>query len=218
MPHILSGTHVCDAVPSDGGGRWPLTAALLPSRAQTTPATDVMEQLLHLAGPHHFRTGSPAAIHLTVRALEHRRDHVPSGDPAVSRYLRAIERAAEQVPPLRFRLVGITLTRGGVLAALRPLDGRPDQLAAALAAELGADGWREADVERTIWYSSLLHFTGPVARPADLVDFVARRRRVDLGEVTVDRLSLVRFVHTVQPDGARWMQAEELGAGPLRGS
>jgi len=213
VPSILAGTHLCDEVPQEGGDRWPLTAALLPNRTQHT--TRVLEQLLPFAGPHHFLTGSPAAIHLTVRALEHRREHVPPDDPAVSRYLSAISRTAQQFGPLQFRLTGITLTSSGVMAAIEPMDSRPDQLAALLAAELGPDGWREADMKRTIWYSSLLHFTGPIARPADLVAFVADRRHLDLGTITVNRLSLVKFEHSTKPDGSQCMRLDELGAGPL---
>lgn len=216
VPSILGRAHVCDVVPQ-AGGRWPLSAALLPGPGQGQQLTRVMEQLLPSVGPDHFLTGSRAALHLTVRALEHRREHVPPDDPAVGRYLSALRRTARQSPPLQFQVIGLTLTTSGVMAAIDPIDGRPDRLAALLGRELGRDGWREAGMMRTIWYAMLLHFTGPIERPADLVAFVADRRHLDLGTVTTERLSLVSFEHAVGQDGSRYMQLHEVGEEPLVG-
>lgn len=163
-PSILGGTQLRDVVPQ-AGGRWPLTVVLLPGPEQGRRLTQTTRQLRPLVGPDHFLTGSPAAQHLTVRALEHRREHVPPDDPVLSRYLEAVRRAARQSPPLSFRVTGLTSTTSGVMAVIEPVDGLADRLAALLAAELGPDGWRETDLRRTIWYSSLVHFTGPIRRP-----------------------------------------------------
>jgi hypothetical protein len=55
--------------------------------------------------------------------------------------------------------------------------------ASALDAELGEHGWFGAGFDRRIWYANLVHFTGPIARPQELVDWVAGRRSRDLGVV-----------------------------------
>lgn len=213
-PRVLAQRHTCDVVPTTGG-RWPLTAVFLPRRDQGRPLADVVEQLLPLAGPGHFCSGSPDALHVTVRALEHRREAIPRGDPATARYLGAIARAARRSSSLRLHVTGLTLTPTSVMAAITPADGRADRLAAVLAEELGPDAWREAGLDRSIWYATLLHFAAPVAQPADLVAFVADRRTQPLGHLDLDRLSLVRFDHTVEPDGKRYLRVHELGSGLL---
>ena len=64
------------------------------------------------------------------------------------------------------------------------MDGSADRLADAFAEELGADGWREGGFRRDIWYANLLHLSGDVAHPRRLVDWVAARRHLPLGELT----------------------------------
>ncbi|MBM2622106.1 hypothetical protein JIG36_42045 [Actinoplanes sp. LDG1-06] len=95
--------------------------------------------------------------------------------------------------PARFEITGLTLTPGGVMACLRPLDGVADMFAARLAEELGPDGAYEADTERDIWYSTLVHFAAPLADPQALVDFVAARRRSHLGTVETGAVEVVHW-------------------------
>lgn len=73
--------------------------------------------------------------------------------------------------------------------------GAADDFACGLAEELGADGWFEHEYDRDIWYATVVHFTGPIDDPAALVDWVATRRRLDLGVATVGEaeLSMLRF-------------------------
>lgn len=74
-----------------------------------------------------------------------------------------------------------------------PVDSAAREFAARLEAELGPNSWFEQNFDRTIWYSTLVHFTGPIPDPAGLVDWVATRRDLDVGEVTMRRADLVRF-------------------------
>jgi hypothetical protein len=90
-------------------------------------------------------------------------------------------------------LVGLTLTPSGVMACAVPVDCAADRLANRLADELGADGYLEAGFDRNIWYATLLHFTGELLQPAALVEWVAERRRTDLGITLADRTHLMRF-------------------------
>jgi len=214
VPHILGQTHTRDVVPRTGG-RWPISAALLLSPTQALPLTSVVEQMLPLVGPHHFLTGRPAALHVTVRALEHRRENIPLDDPVVARYLSAIRRTASQCPPVRLESTGLTLTTTGVMAAFEPADGAANRLTAVLEQELGPDGWCEAGFDRTIWYATLLHFAAPILSPESLVAFIAKRRRLDLGALGCRRLSLIGFDHATEPDGSSYMAAHEIGAGRL---
>lgn len=214
VPHVLGRTHICDVVPRTGG-RWPISAALLLPPTQALPLTSIVEQMLPLVGPHHFLTGRPAALHVTVRALEHRRENVPPDDPAVAGYLSAIRHTASQCAPVRLQSRGLTLTATGVMAALEPTDGAASRLTAVLEQELGQDGWCEAGFDRTIWYATLLHFAAPILDPEGLVAFIAKRRRLNLGIVSYGRLSLVGFDYVTEPDGSSYMAAHEIGAGDL---
>lgn len=92
---------------------------------------------------------------------------------------------------MRLRVTGLTLTRGSVMASAEPVDGAAAGFASALAEELGGAGWYEANVERTIWYTNLVHFAGPVTAPRALVGWVADRRRLDLDVTTCDRAELL---------------------------
>lgn len=215
-PAILQNRHVCDVIPQEGG-RWPISAVLLPAGGQAVSLVETTERVRPLVGPGHFLSGSSRAVHITVRALEYRREHVPAGDPAVCRYLDAARRAGLRSSHVRFQITGLTLQKGGLMAALAPIDAAADRLATALGEELGEDGWHEAHFRRTIWYTTLIHFTGPIARPVDLVDFVAERRQLDLGGLAFDRLRLVKYQHTVGSGGAEWMQCHEIGAALLTG-
>lgn len=83
VPEILGGTHAIDVPPRPRGGRWPVSVTLMPSQVEGQRLTDLMIQLLPFAGPNHFLTGHPGAQHVTVRALEDRRDDIPEDDPAI---------------------------------------------------------------------------------------------------------------------------------------
>jgi hypothetical protein len=74
-----------------------------------------------------------------------------------------------------------------------PDDDAADDFAGRLGAELGADGWFEKAYRRDIWYATLVHFTGELRDPRGLVDWVAARRRLDLGGCAVGGAELLRF-------------------------
>lgn len=74
VPRVLGATHVIDVPPRPGGGRWPVSVALMPNEVEGRRFTELMTQLLPFSGPGHFLTGHPAALHVTVRALEDRRN------------------------------------------------------------------------------------------------------------------------------------------------
>ena len=46
---------------------------------------------------------------------------------------------------------------------------------------------------RDIWYATLVHFTGEIRDRQGLVDWVAARRRLDLGVARIDETELLRF-------------------------
>ena len=98
------------------------------------------------------------------------------------------------------------------MAALEPVDERPELLRRRLGSELGS---LEDGVARDIWYSTVLHFAAPIADPERLVSWVADRRRIVVTTVAIDSVSLVRFRYT-EAGGRRWMQPDEWQRSALR--
>jgi hypothetical protein len=200
-PLILRGAHQRDRPPREGG-RWPVSVVLRPpidsDLAQRLDA--VTAEAAELAGPGHWQTGQLGSAHLTVRALEGYRATIAPDDPAIERYLSALRRAA--IGPTQFRVTGLTLTPGSVMACAIPLDGAADAFMDRFATELGPDDWFERPYgRRDIWYLNLVHFTSAIANPLKLIDWVAERRTTTIGEVEIGAPELVRFC--LQDGGSR---------------
>ncbi|MEE6258087.1 hypothetical protein [Plantactinospora sonchi] len=189
---VLAGSHHRDSPPVNGG-RWGLSVVLRPDGASEARMAAIADEALRVAGPAHWPTGAPEAVHLTVRAIEAHRSPLPAGDPLVARSGAALARAARDLPPIGFALRGLTLTPSGVMTCAYPVDPTADEFASRLGDELGDDDWFEADFNRNIWYATLVHFAGPVADPTALVEWVAARRQLSLGTVEVTAAELVRF-------------------------
>ena len=189
---VLSGSHYRDSPPVEGG-RWGLSVVLRPDDAIADSLAALTGQVLTVTGGGHWPTGNPESVHFTVRALDVHRVAATVVDPLVRRCALALKRAAVSCRPIRLRLGGLTLTPSGVMLCAYPTDSAAGEFAARLEAELGPDSWFEQDFDRTIWYSTLVHFTGPIPDPAGLVDWVATRRALDVGEVTMRQADLVRF-------------------------
>ncbi|WP_432882871.1 hypothetical protein ACQPYH_40470 [Kribbella sp. CA-245084] len=152
-----------------------------------------------LSGPGHWETGQLDSAHLTVRALEPRRDVIPPDDPTLGRYQSALDRATKASTwPLRFHVTGLTLTPGSVMACALPVDGGADLFSDHLTAELGPDARHEPE-RRDIWYLNLLHFTTDIAKPDELIDWVAARRHTTVGTTTIGVPELVRADHQPSP-------------------
>ncbi|MEU8227719.1 hypothetical protein [Kribbella sp. NPDC048915] len=195
-PLISAGAHQREEVPRDGG-RWPLSVVLRPP--PDTPLARTLDTLTqeaaHVAGSGQWQTGQLGAAHLTVRALEPRREVVPSGDPSVRRYLAALERATAHTSwPIGFRVAGLTLTPGTVMACAEPLDDAADAFSDRLAGELLGDAWYERE-RRDIWYLNLLHFAADIPDPESLITWVKSRRSTTFGTTTVPVPELVRADH-----------------------
>lgn len=175
------------------GGRYGTSVVFLPAQADAQRLSAVAEVLLAVAGPIHWPTGSAETVHFTVRALEPFRADIPADDPLMRRGAAALERAASRSGPVRLRLRGMVLTSGGVMACAYPVDDGPQRFAASLADALGDDGWFERNFDRSIWYTTLLHFAGEVSDPGALVEWVRSRNQLDLGEVLFDQAHLLRW-------------------------
>ena len=188
---LLAGSHQCETPPADGAARYGLSVVLRPDPAAAARLAEVGAEAAGFAGGGHWPSGDADLVHFTVRSLERHRESVPAGDPAVRRYGAALDRAARG--KIRLRLAGLTLTPVSVMACAWPCDDAADEFATTLEAALGEDGGYE-NGERDIWYANVLHFAGPIADPAGLVDWVTRRRTLDLGETTVDTVELCQWV------------------------
>lgn len=180
---VLEGRHRIDAPPAPPDERWGPSVCLRPDPVAAATLDRVTTEALRYAGHGHWPTGASRSSHFTVRVLDRYRDDLTADRESVGPLVAAMRRAAVASGPLRLRLTGLTLTPASVMAAAEPEDGGPAAFAAALAHELGEHGWFEADVDRTIWYANLVHFTGPIADREALVEWVADRRQVDLGAV-----------------------------------
>ncbi|TCC11016.1 hypothetical protein [Kribbella soli] len=199
-PRIAAGTHQRDELPREGG-RWPLSVVLRPApESRLSHALDaVTQEAAELAGPGHWQTGQLGSAHLTVRALEPRREHLPADDPVVARYHSALHRATTRAQwPIGFRVTGLTLTAGTVMACAEPLDAAADAFSDHVTHELGPDAWYETE-RRDIWYLNLLHFTDDIAAPDALIEWVGDRRTTSLGTMLIEAPELVRSEYRPGP-------------------
>ena len=192
---VLSRTHECDKPPVDGG-RWGIAVILRPDETLTRKLGEFTKDAMRVAGSFHWPTGSPGTVHFTVRALERYRTEVPEDDPSVARYAEALEKAVKRAKPVALSVRGLTLTPSCVMACAEPTDETAKGFTEALAEELGPDGWLEADFNRNIWYSTLVHFAGPIDNPAGLVEWVSERRETDIAQASFDTAQLIRYTFT----------------------
>ncbi len=199
---LLEGRPTLDAPPAAGSRRWGLSVLARPEPGLGRRLDAVTQQLVALAGPGQWATGSAGTAHLTLFSLEPHRPGVTPADPAARAFARATARAAAAVAPATFEVTGLGLTPGGVIAACDPLDEAARSLRPVLAAALGGDVF-ELAYRGDQWWMSLLHLAAPVARPAALVDHVETRRHESLGVLTVARLELVRYEHRADRAVAR---------------
>ncbi|WP_018349545.1 hypothetical protein [Longispora albida] len=182
---ILAGTHETEA-PPPGGGRWGPSVCLRPDPGLAASLAAATDEALQYAGPGHWPTGNELAAHFTLRVI-----HGPEPiDPArTERIGIAMRKAAAE--PIRLAVTGLTLTPISIMAAAEPVGDTAALFKEALVEALGSDGEFEAGFNRSIWYANLVHFAGPIADPAGLVDWVAARREYPLGVLnpaTVDYL------------------------------
>ncbi len=180
---VLSGGHEVDVPPGPTGDRWGPSVCLRPDSLSAAALDALTEEALQYAGQGHWPTGASRSSHFTVRVLDRFREDLTPETAAAGPHLTAMRQAAASAGPIRLRLTGLTLTPASVMAAAEPLGPGAAGFANALADELGENGWFEAGFDRSIWYANLVHFTGPIAHPQSLVDWVADRRSRDLGIV-----------------------------------
>jgi hypothetical protein len=193
---VLDGAVSIQTPPVDGGARWGMSVILRPDRRAAEVLATLTREALRFAGGANWPTGSAESSHFTVRALEDHRSRIPPDDAEVAQYIRALRAAAEVTQPLEMRLSGLTLTPSSVLACAEDDSGRMQEFAERLRAELGAEGHYEDEFNRDIWYASLVHFLSRPACPAELVEWVGRRRRVDLGVSTARGAQLILWRYT----------------------
>lgn len=167
---LLRGDHHVEASPDRNGPRWGMSVVLrLPDSvkgqlAQLTQASSA------IAGDHHWATGMPDRVHITVRALEPRQS-VHRSHSKVLRVSQALtEAAASSAPPL-FRPVRLLVSPVSVMLGLSSVGSNADDFAAALENALGDDASHEAGNERQFWYLNLVHFAGPVDHPRSLLQW-----------------------------------------------
>jgi hypothetical protein len=191
---LLAHEEIWEVPPHPGSPRWGVSLVLRPDDVAAARLARVASQLSQVAGPRHWPTGRLGSAHLTVRVLEPYRDPVPLDDPLVVRYAAAARRIGRQSRSPVFAMTGLLVALGGVLVAAEPRNEPAAGLRALVAAELGEDGHYEHDSYRSdTWWSTLLHFSEPLADGAALVAWVEDRRALDLGPFQARSLDLVRY-------------------------
>lgn len=210
---IAAGTHQRQVPPTDDGPRWGTSVILRPDAAAAARIDSLTQLALAAAGSGHWATGSIDASHITVRALERHRTHIPREDLLLTRYAAALAAAAGNAQQIRFTLQGVTLTPNSVMLCAQAIGDAADDFAQALEGKLGADGWLEADRPRDIWYLTLVHFAGPVVH-AVLADWVSERRELLLGTTAIDTAEIVGFHY----DGRRVSRGPALASARLGAS
>lgn len=167
-------------------------------------ASTMREALVH-AGPGHFETGSEDASHFTVRALEPYREAASPDDAITEDWISALEAVARETPPVHVRLLGVTVSTGGVMAQAVPLDDTPWQLMRRLRTALGPLAWFEDQwQERDIWYASVLHFAAPVLDAPGLIAWATARRHQPQLDIVLDTVSLIRSRYREDRRAATW--------------
>lgn len=190
---ILAGAHQIETPPVDGGHRWGLSAIFRPDDRAAAVLGGLTQSVRTFAGADHWSTAAPGSAHMTIRGLEPHRVPIPVDDPAVGRYASALERATRKQRAFRFDLGGLLVTPISVMLRATPCSDAPAGVWLAFDRELADDGWFESNYRRDIWYFNLIHFAGPIARPAELIEWVEARSGDDVGEIVVDRANLVRW-------------------------
>lgn len=207
---VLAGEVPRQNPPEDGGSRWGVTVVLRPDESAARRMEHVTEAAMAVAGDTHWPTGAAVSSHFTIRTLENFRAHIPEGDAPVARYRAALSEASQQVGAIRLTLTGLTLTPGSVMLCASPVSAAIERFACALATALGDDAWFEATLRRDIWYSNLVHFTEPPRAPQALVEWVAARRRLDMGFSLHTHAELVAWEFNGRHVVPRTLGAEEL--------
>lgn len=213
VPAISSQTHRREAPPCDGG-RWPVSAVLRPSADDPLlqGLSALTEECMAVAGPGHWWTGLPDAVHMTLRALEKFRESAAATDPAIHRYGRALERVCAETPPLEFALTGLTLTPSSIMACAVPLSDAADSLMDRYGPALREDAWLEgSSTWRDIWYLSLVHFAAPIPDPHRLINWMADRRDHEIGTFSTGTTEIIRC-HYVDDDHRPRMRLETLAS------
>jgi hypothetical protein len=192
---VLASKHGIQTPPVEGGPRWGLSVLLRPDSASSEGLACTAHEAARVAGGRQWITGAKDSVHLTLRTLEPWRERMAPDDVLLNRYAHALAVAAAQVGPLRFDVVGLTLTPGSVMAHAVPVDDQADRLADAYTNMLGEDGWYENDrgILRDFWYLNLLHFADAIQHPDQLITWITERRDHDIATVVVDEVQLVQW-------------------------
>ncbi|GAA3530420.1 hypothetical protein GCM10022419_006760 [Nonomuraea rosea] len=191
---LLSGGATYDVPMVEGAQRWGAAAVL-------RPTGEVLSRLSELAAtieaPGHWVHGG-RTLHVTLRSLEPYRARIPEDDPLRRAYGAALAEAADDLPPVRIRLSGVSPHRGGVLVYGHPEDDTVTTLWRRFAAALAARDVRDLEHGRIRdrWYVSLVHFAGPLAEPAKIIRWCDDHADADFGVAELTTAEIVQFVHT----------------------
>lgn len=189
---VLAGEHRIESPPDADGDRWGPSVVLRPDAKTLSRVERWVLEVLPLVGPGHWATGSSKTAHITVRSLGPRRSSDSAGE-LTERFGRAVAAASEAVGSVQFDMGAVLLSPISVMLALHPVGDSAARLAAALEEALGQEGWFEKGRPRDIWYLNVVHFTGSIADPRGLVQWVETRDGSEGSPVHAESLEAVQW-------------------------
>jgi len=195
---VLTGTHLVERPPADGGPRWAVGAVLRPDPRAAQAIEQVGKAATAVVGANQWLAGAARSSHLSLRRrLEPRRRPIQAGDRLVARYAAALHAAAKCTGPVRFAITGLVLTPVSVMARAMPADAAADDLAAMFDAALHDEGCDEAGFAPLLWYVNLVYFTGAVRAADELVAWTEARQQMEVTGALVTEMQIVRWQYTV---------------------
>jgi 2'-5' RNA ligase len=193
FPSIAAGDIECDARLAAGPDpRRGLTVIARPGPALAA-RFDALLDRLDLAAPGQYR--HPAAdMHLTVLSLFTVSEDASFALVRLDDYRAAVQEAVRGIDSFEIEFLGITLSRGAVMACGYPRDGMLETLRERLRAQLrerGLDGTLDGRYRLVTAHSTLLRFAVPLADPLRFARELESLRDEPLGTMRVDEVKLV---------------------------
>lgn len=191
---LLSGRATHDSPMVEGARRWGAAAVLRPEGEVVARLTDLAATL---DAPGHWVHGG-RTLHVTISSLEPYRESISVDDPLRTAYGAALAEAAEDLPPARAYLAGVSPHPGGVLVGVHPLDETLDTLRKRFAGALDARGVKDLDHGRVrdFWYVSVLHFAAPLTDAGRIVEWCDAHADADFGTAELPTAEIVQFALT----------------------
>lgn len=213
-PDVREGRVALDAwaLRKDDDARRGITLIARPTPAVAARLASLLDELRVLEPEQYYQPR--ADLHLTVLALfSATADYLPHL-AQLDAYRAAVAEALDGAAPFAVDTIGVTLSRGAVLAQGFPRDDTLARLRTKLRSALAARGLGDTLDQRyrlETAHTTLVRFVAPLRDPRRFVDALDAARSRALGTSVVSRLELVLGDWYQSSERARLLAAYELG-------